>query len=273
MKIRYRDIFVNLNPLRFNHPQNDLILFLHGFSGSSNDWKGTADLIDSNFNLAAIDLIGHGETDSPADLSYYNIDFISDLIEAGIKYFRKDKVILCGYSMGGRAALNFSIHNPNLVKALILESSTAGILNESERRRRVQKDNELAQFILNHSVSEFVEYWMNLDLFNSQKTLNTIIIDEIKNAKLNNNSVGLANSLIGFGTGVMPVLFNELKSFNKKTLLITGSLDSKYTETNKLMSELLPRSKHVIIEGFGHNTHLENPIKFCEVLNPFLLKL
>lgn len=273
MKIAYRDIFINLSLLRFYNPQNELILFLHGFSGSSNDWKKVTELIDRKFNLAAIDLIGHGETDSPADLSYYDVDFIIGLIESAIQFFRKDKVILCGYSMGGRAALNFAIHKTNLVEALILESSTAGILNESERRMRVQKDNELAQFILNHSVSEFVDYWMNLDLFDSQTTLDKITLDEIRNAKLKNNPVGLANSLIGFGTGAMPVLFNELKNLDKKTLLITGLLDTKFTEINKLMSKLLPFSEHVSIEGSGHNTHLENPIKFCEVLNSFLLKL
>lgn len=273
MKIAYKDIFINLNPLRFNHPENDLILFLHGFSGDSNDWKGIANSIDSNFNIAAIDLIGHGETDSPDDLYYYGVDFISGLIEAAIKYLRKDKVILCGYSMGGRAALNFAIKNKNLIEALILESSTAGILNENERRMRIQKDNELAQFILNHSISEFVDYWMNLDLFNSQKTLDKIILDEIRNARLKNNPVGLANSLIGFGTGSMPVLFNELKILNRKTLLITGSLDMKFTQINKLMSELLPRSEHISIEGSGHNTHLEKPDKFSEVINSFLLKL
>jgi 2-succinyl-6-hydroxy-2,4-cyclohexadiene-1-carboxylate synthase len=273
MKIAYRDIFLNLNLLRFDNPQNDLILFLHGFSGASKDWEGIADFIDKKFNLAAIDLIGHGETDSPDDLSYYNINFISGMIEAAIKYFCKDKVILCGYSMGGRAALNFTIHNPNLVEALILESSTAGILNESERRMRFQKDNELAQFILNHSVSEFVDYWMNLDLFDSQKKLDIITIDEIRKAKLKNNPIGLANSLIGFGTGAMPVLLNELKNLKIKTLLITGSLDTKFTEINKLMSELLPFSEHVTIEGTGHNTHLENPKKFCEELNSFLVKL
>ena len=273
MKIAYRDIFINLNLLRFYNPQDDLIRFLHGFSGNSNDWKRITNLIDGKYNLAAIDLIGHGETSSPADLSYYNIDFISEIIKAGIKYFRKNNIILCGYSMGGRAALNFSIHNPNLVEALILESSTAGILNESERQMRVQKDNELAQFILNHPVSEFVDYWMNLDLFDSQTKLDKITLDEIRNAKLKNNPVGLANSLIGFGTGAMPVLFSELKDLNKKTLLITGSSDTKFSEINKLMSELLPFSQLVSIEGSGHNTHLENPNKFCEVLNSFLMKL
>lgn len=273
MKIAYKDICINLKSLRFENPKNDLILFLHGFSGSSEDWQTTADFINKKFNLAAIDLIGHGETDSPTDLYNYSADFISGMIEAAIQFYQKNNVVLCGYSMGGRAALHFAIHHPNLVKALILESSTAGIVNELERQLRIQKDNELAQFILSHSVSEFVDYWMNLDLFGSQKTIDKLILEEVRKAKMKNNPVGLANSLIGFGTGAMPVLFNELKKLNVKTLLITGSLDYKFVEINNLMTQLLPRSEHFSIEGTGHNTHLENPNKFCALLNTFLLKL
>lgn len=273
MKFAFKDILINLNNLRFEDPQNDLIIFLHGFSGASDDWKRVADFIDVKYNLVAIDLIGHGETDSPTDLSYYTFDFISEVIEAVIKFYHKNNVILCGYSMGGRAALHFAINYSNLVKALILESSTAGILNALERQIRVKKDNELAQFILSHSISEFVDYWMNLALFDSQKKIDKSILEEIRKAKLKNNSAGLANSLIGFGTGAMPVLFDELKKLNIKTLLITGSLDSKFVEINNLMKPLLPCSEHISIEGTGHNTHLENPNKFCELLNSFLLKL
>lgn len=273
MRIAYKDISIKVIPFRFTDPQNELILFLHGFSGSSNDWIKVTELIDSKFNLAAIDLIGHGESSSPTDLSYYKVDSITDIIKTAVQVFQKDKVILCGYSMGGRAALNFAIRNMAIVKALILESSTAGIANENERHLRVKKDYELAQFILNHPVSEFADYWMNLDLFDSQTKLDRITLDEIRNTKLKNNPVGLANSLIGFGTGAMPVLINELKNLNTKTLLITGLLDPKFSEINKLMSELLPFSEHISIEGTGHNTHLENPNKFCEVLNSFLMKL
>lgn len=273
MKIPFEDISITLKSLRFTNTQNDLILFLHGFSGSSKDWEGVSNSIDIKFNLAALDLIGHGESDSPAELFYYDTARILGMIKSAIRFFQKDKIILCGYSMGGRAALSFAVQNPKMVKGLILESSTAGIINLNERKLRIQKDKELAQFILTHSIAEFVDYWMNLELFSSQKNLDKNILDEIRKLKRQNNPTGLANSLVGFGTGAMPPLFNELGNLEIKTLLLTGELDSKFTFINQKMKKQLPSAQHFIIDGAGHNVHLENSKNFCETLNSFLFQL
>lgn len=273
MKIPFKDIFIKIKSIRLNNPHNDLILFIHGFSGSSRDWEVITSFVHHKFNLAAFDLIGHGESDSPSELSYYGADKIVEIIKTVIQYYQKDKVILCGYSMGGRAALSFAIQNSDLVKAMILESSTAGIINENERKLRTQNDNELVQYILTHSIIEFVDYWTNLELFNSQKKLDKEIIDRIRYSKQQNNPIGLVNSLRGFGTGVMPPLFNCLENLKIQTLLITGKLDLKFTHSNQKINKLLPLSHHVIVEGAGHNVHLENPSQFGKVLNSFLIQL
>ena len=87
---------------------------------------------------------------------------------------------------------------------------------------------------------------------------------------MQNNKTGLINSLRGFGTGLMLPLFDNLKRINCKTLLITGELDTKFTEINKEIVNLFPNAKHEIINNAGHNSHLEKPEKFAEVVNEFL---
>ncbi len=80
----------------------------------------------------------------------------------------------------------------------------------------------------------------------------------------------MANSLKGFSTGKMPNYYNDLKTFLPETLLITGELDSKFTDLNIEMTSLLPNSTHVAIKNAGHNTHLEEPKRFIETVNMFL---
>ena len=82
-----------------------------------------------------------------------------------IKKFTKEKIILAGYSMGGRAALSFAVKHPEMLKGLILESASAGIKEKSLRSERVNSDEQLARYIEAHSLEEFVDFWMNIDLF------------------------------------------------------------------------------------------------------------
>jgi 2-succinyl-6-hydroxy-2,4-cyclohexadiene-1-carboxylate synthase len=68
----------------------------------------------------------------------------------------------------------------------------------------------------------------------------------------------------------MPPLFDKLISIKTRTLLITGELDTKFTEINSEMVKLLPKAEHKIIENAGHNTHLEEPKRFIEAVKNFL---
>jgi 2-succinyl-6-hydroxy-2,4-cyclohexadiene-1-carboxylate synthase len=96
------------------------------------------------------------------------------------------------------------------------------------------------------------------------------ILKLVRENKLKNNPVGLANSLKGFSTGKMPPLFEDLKNIKIKTLLISGELDEKFSSISLHMSKLLPLSENVIIRGAGHNTHLEKPEEFVNSVNNFL---
>jgi len=83
----------------------------------------------------------------------------------------------------------------------------------------------------------------------------------------------LANSLRGFGTGVMPYHASELVKLKIPTFLITGGLDDKFTQINLSIKKLSPSVKHKIISTSGHNTHLEEPKKFIDAVNMFLKSL
>ena len=273
MLIKLSDITLNIEELRSSNNSYQTIFFLHGFSGSSIDWKSISSKIIDGLNIYAVDLAGHGKSDAPAEIKCYQTDSLLKQLSELLESKAKGKIILAGYSMGGRAALQFAVNFPGKLRGLILESATAGIAEEIKRNERIGKDEQLALFIEAHTIIEFVDYWMNIDLFSSQKKLQKEILSEVREAKLKNSKIGLANSLRGFGTGSMPPVFDSLKKIQVKTLLITGELDSKFTEINLEMAKLFPDVKHQIIKNAGHNVHLEQPAEFCAVINSYLKKL
>ena len=88
-------------------------VFIHGFTGTSNQWKSI--LSDFKYPYIAIDIPGHGNsTFNDLDVEYDFSDFSSEMYlvlnELAIK-----RINLCGYSMGGRLALIFASKYQNKI--------------------------------------------------------------------------------------------------------------------------------------------------------------
>jgi len=249
------------------------IVFLHGFTGCANDWLFLFDKLNPKFFPIAIDLPGHGKSIVPNNLEFFSAKSYTNIVSIVLNKLNIKKTILVGYSMGGRTALSFAVENSEKVLALILESSTAGIENQNEKTSRIKTDYQLADKIISDGIDAFTEYWMNLAFFTSLKSLNDKDYSKIIESKKRNSPEGLSNSLKGFSTGKMPSLWNKLNSIRVPTLLIAGSLDSKYRRLNKEMNFVIPNSEIKIIENCGHNIHLEKPEEFTILVNEFLNKI
>jgi 2-succinyl-6-hydroxy-2,4-cyclohexadiene-1-carboxylate synthase len=270
MRVKYSNVFLNVNPPeKINKTAID-IFFLHGFTGSSGDWDVVLPEIDDRFNKFTIDLLGHGKSDFPNDPSLYSWELQVEQLNKIITGFTEEKVIMCGYSMGGRLALCYAYTYPERVLGIILESSSPGIRDKKQREKRINEDEELSRFILSHSSAEFVDLWVNKEIFATQLRFSDEKRKEIKKSKMKNNPIGLSNSLLGFGTGKMPGLHSQLKKMNTRILLLTGDLDTKFTSINKNIVKMFPSAKHQIIKNAGHTIHLEEPVKYTAAVNNFL---
>ena len=274
MEISNRGISINVICDSDSIPSNKVpIIFLHGFTGSARDWLFLFNKLDSKYFPIAIDVPGHGKTNSPNNLDDFSTNSYVQAVNIVFKYFQISKAILVGYSMGGRTALSFSIKYPQKTIALILESATAGIENEIERNSRIKTDSEIADKILLDGINSFINYWLNLPFFRSLKSLDNLVYDKLIEQKKNNSPSGLSNSLKGFSTGIMPSLWNQLHILSIPTLLIAGKLDRKYVRINKEMNQLIRNSKMKTVDNCGHNTHLENRKEFVILVNQFLNNL
>ncbi|MBL1215381.1 MAG: 2-succinyl-6-hydroxy-2,4-cyclohexadiene-1-carboxylate synthase [Ignavibacteriae bacterium] len=249
------------------------IIFLHGFTGSAADWQFIFPQLDDSYFAAAIDLIGHGKTDSPENINFYSEDYQHKIIEAAVQYFGFDKFVLAGYSMGGRLALGYTICNPAKVAALILESTTAGIENPTEREERIYADKKLAENLIAFGINSFIESWLKLPIFSSLKNIDSKKYELMKKNKLRSNKTGLANTLLAFSTGAMRSYWNKISEINCRTLFITGELDSKFLHFNKQMNAEIRSSQLEVIKNCGHNAHLEKPNEFIILINNFLKHL
>lgn len=246
------------------------VIFLHGFTGLSLEWRFIYESLNKKFIPAAVDLIGHGKSDSPIEAELYTAESITEQLNQIFKALHLDNVIICGYSMGARAALSYYANYPQKVSGLILESSTAGIEEIDLRKERIKCDELLIQKIEQEGVEKFVGYWLNMPMFESLKSLPQEEYQNIFDRKKRSNPVGLANSLRSFGIGSMPSLWKIIENINSPVLLITGEYDFKFKGINERMNRLIRHSNHCIVKGCGHNVHLEKPEEFSNLVNRYL---
>ncbi|MBC1962778.1 2-succinyl-6-hydroxy-2,4-cyclohexadiene-1-carboxylate synthase [Listeria welshimeri] len=250
--------------------EKPVLLMLHGFTGSNKTFQESITHLEEHFSIVAPDLLGHGKTDSPDEIARYSIERIVDDLVTIIQELKIMQCFVLGYSMGGRVATAFASAHPEMVRGLILVSSSPGLAQKDLQESRVQADNRLADMLESEGIRSFVDYWEKLALFASQEVLSDELKKRIRLERLAQNPNGLAMSLRGMGTGKQPSYWNHLADFTFPVLLMTGSLDEKFEKIAQEMQQLLPNSTHVTVQNAGHAVYLEQPNIFLSQLTNWL---
>lgn len=261
------DIYVD----QWNNHAQQTIVFLHGFTGSTNTWRKVVSQLPTTVRCIAVDLTGHGKTAAPATVNFYSMAFQVELLYELFRHLQLETFSLVGYSMGGRVALSYAVNYPSDIEHLLLESASPGLLDEQQRSIRKQADDALAEKILAHGIESFVNKWEKIPLFVSQKNLPAEVQQEIRYERMQQREAGLANSLRGMGTGVMPALWGKpLAKLTMPVTLVTGQLDEKFVQLNIEMQKQIEKANHLIIPAVGHAIHVENPTKFATIVKEMI---
>lgn len=248
------------------HGEGKPLVLLHGFTGSSRTWEAFLPEWRKRGSIITIDLPGHGQTRAKNK----TMEACCQDLALLFNHLNLDKVRLLGYSMGGRTAIAFAMNYPEMVEALLLESTSPGLADLDERMQRKRSDDTLATKLEDNGLSWFVLYWENIRLFATQQELPTVIQDRVRNERLNQTEEGLANSLRYMGTGVQPSFWQSLEQFPRPVLLMAGALDQKYCQLMSEMQQLLPNSRMVIVPEAGHAIHVEKPDIFDRIVTGYL---
>ncbi|GGA54755.1 putative 2-succinyl-6-hydroxy-2,4-cyclohexadiene-1-carboxylate synthase [Kroppenstedtia guangzhouensis] len=251
--------------------QGPALLLLHGFTGSRVTWEPYLSNWTRQFQVVRVDVIGHGESDAPADPARYTMDrATADLAEI-LDRLQISHAHVLGYSMGGRLALSFAEWYPDRVNTLLLESSSPGLKTDAERRARREQDEALADRIEREGLESFIWYWESIPLFASQANLPEKVRQALRKERLSQRAQGLANSLRGMGTGAQPSWWGHLGKIPCPVLLITGELDGKFCRIAKEMNGQFAQCQWRVVPGAGHAVHLEVPRLFDTIVMEFLL--
>lgn len=246
------------------------IIAIHGFTGNASTWESFSKAAGDECTVICPELPGHGKSDAPDLPELYDLEHTLQALAEMADKLNVRKAHWLGYSMGGRIALAAAVSLSNRTLGLTVESGSAGLPTNTERKSRVRRDMALASRIERDGIEAFVDYWESRPLWSNQSRLPPVVREKLRMERLTNNPVGLANSLRGIGAGVQPWLQNRLAELRAPSLFIAGGDDTKFSEIARQMHDAIQESRLCIVAESGHTVHLEQPDIFNRTVLDFL---
>lgn len=246
------------------------LLLLHGFTGRASGWGAHATAFARHFRVVVVDLPGHGRSGVPGDPARASVERTADDLVAILQRVDASPAHVLGYSLGARVALRLAVAHPDAVQRLVLESPSAGLATEADRRDRRQADEDRAARLVGDGMAAFVDEWEREPVFASQASLSPAGAARLRSERLRNRPAGLAASLRGAGQGSMQPLHDRLAEVRVPTLVIAGNLDPTGRARAAAVAAGIPGARLEIIADAGHAPHLETPARFRSLALAFL---
>lgn len=99
-----------------------VVVLLHGILMDTDVNRPLAQyLADQGFRVLLLDLLGHGRSDKPDDISVLRMDRFADQTVALLDHLQVDNAVLGGLSLGADVSMHAYLRHRSRVKGLILE--------------------------------------------------------------------------------------------------------------------------------------------------------
>lgn len=230
------------------------ILLLHGFDSSLLEFRRLVPLLASKQETWAIDLLGFGFSDRIPNLSF-GAKQIKTHLYAFWQTLMKKPMILVGASMGGAAAIDFTVTYPEAVEKLVLLDS-AGLA----------KEPTVGKFMfppLDYLATEFLRNaWVRRNISRAAYYDKSLVsADAELCAALHLNLPNWNKALISFTKcGGYGSFLEKVSQIEQETLILWGTNDKILgVKDAYLFEEAISNSKLIWIQDCGHVPHLEKP--------------
>ncbi|KAL2905213.1 Protein PHYLLO chloroplastic [Bienertia sinuspersici] len=260
---------------------DNALLFLHGFLGTSEDWTSIMKALSGSAKCFSVDLPGHGRSKLQSCYSVnhnqgqsLSIEVVSAVLNQLISKISTTKVTLVGYSMGARIALYMALRFSEKIAGAIVISGSPGLQDEMQRRLRAAKDDSRARSLISFGLVPFLGNWYRGNLwksFREHPSFEKIVANRLEHDDIH----CLAKALSDLSIGRQPSLWKELKHCKVPLLFVIGEKDVKFKNISQEICHDLGQSTNyeaVEVPNCGHAVHLENPLAIVRLVRQFMTK-
>ena len=260
----------NINGVDLNYEiadRGEAVVFLHGMTGSTQDWANQMSILSSKYRVVALDQRGHGKSAAPSDEEQYSIPIFANDVFALLRMLDVKKCCLAGHSIGGFTALQFALEHLGMLVALVLVDTSSGqFARDPSFAQLKQKQDELAR---SQGMEAAFEYGIANNPMMKERLQKHPDLREVTRRKMLTTSVDgyiYGSSAIGKWQPVTP----RLSEIKVPALICWGEEDLGFTEAVQVLKEGIVDSELVTFKDVGHNPHEEATDAFNKALLRFI---
>jgi pimeloyl-ACP methyl ester carboxylesterase len=108
--------------------QDSTVILIHGLGGYVETWLPSFEVLAAQHRVYAVDLLGHGRTDKPLNVSY-KIEDLAQFVRNFMAELEIEHAHVVGHSLGGWIGTRIALRYPEVVEKLVLVAS-AGLGKE-----------------------------------------------------------------------------------------------------------------------------------------------
>ncbi|MFO7636247.1 MAG: alpha/beta hydrolase [Clostridia bacterium] len=247
--------------------QGPTLILVHGFLGSTDNFKKIIGPLSDEYTVYALDLIGFGHSDKNLQL-HYSKKASSEIIAGFMEQKGLSSAVLMGHSMGGEVCINLALDHPRLVDRLILLNS-AGLSNVPGYSQPEGSFRELGAFFIDNVVFTYPgNFLAGMNVFYDKGSLDRIRRYEFFAVAKQTNAKVLMRLSEDNDSGLRK---DEISGIAMPTLIVWGRQDRVIDlEYGMMLSGMITGSELVVIEESGHLPFEEKPVEFVEIILSFL---
>lgn len=242
------------------------VILLHGFDSSILEFRRLVPLLAAKCEAWAIDLLGFGFTERLLGCPFSRASIDAHLYATWQQLIDRP-IILVGVSMGGAAAIEFTLAHPEVVHKLILIDSAGYTQPPAMGKLLIQPLGYLAtKFLANPNVRKKV----NETAYNDR----SFVTDDAQLcAALHLEQPRWSEALIEFTrSGGYGFVIDRLVTIDQETLILWGDRDQILgTAPAQLFAKNLRNARLKWIKNCGHIPHLEQPQITATAILDFIL--
>jgi pimeloyl-ACP methyl ester carboxylesterase len=237
------------------------VLLIHGVGGDSRNWDPIAARLRERFDVIAMDLRGHGESDlitAPVDTYDLARDAVQVLNEANAK-----TCAVAGFSLGGAVAQALTLEYPERVDKLALIGTVAGRTLEEQA-----KACERIRFLEEHGTAGIAEAnrerWFTEEFRRDHPDVVERRVAQVK-------ACDGSSYLYAFRVFATADFADRLHEIQVPTLVVTGEHDLAATgRMAHLMGERIRDAEVHVLPGLRHSLLIEAAASITDLLEKFL---
>lgn len=261
--------FVEFNGARIHFTgtgEGTALVFVHAGIADSRMWRPQIAFFSPRYRVITFDLRGFGQTAMAAG-EYSNADDLEAVMDAlGV-----EKAALVGCSMGGSAAINFALRNPQRALALVPVCSgvegyevedTEGSLALWTQAQEARRQGDFECY-----AEAVCRLWVDGPRRKPEAVEPGVRAFVKEMLRTSFDTPGKSGKQVV----PSPLMVNRLGEIRTPTLVIAGREDvPEMTPHIQKLSAEIQGARLAVIEGAGHLPGLEQPAEFNRLLDDFL---